>query len=438
MKVEKPVMWLVNLLLSAFFAFGILQFLEQFSRVGWEWYSRSLLCWPILLAFLLGLLARQLSPKWKFPLLGVSVLLAEGLMVVQFPSYGFLDIVYLAIAGVLAAVLFILGLRGEEAFPGKLAVASLIVYIAACVYFFLGDYDLRDYQPLCWCGLFAFTLSMYSFNAASLYTGVHNAKGGETMAIPSGIRGKNMLLLTGFLIAAMLIGSLGILHRALDGAWHWFLYSVGTFLRFLTSISGNSEMKAPPTPTPTPEPEVTADISAMVPDGDPTFITVYAILLCTVAAVFAILAIIFSRREGRGSGSHRFGDWVRGLFKTKQILEYEDDVERTDDLRTLLAERRKKLRDRLHKLREKPEKFEDMPDDRLRVRFAYKALLKSGRVGGWTPAATPSEVGGSLETEAFKNLTDAYNGARYDLKNEVPPEAAQTAQEAMKRLRGRR
>ena len=437
MKIEKPVMWLVNLLLSAFFAFGILQFLEQFSRVGWEWYSRSLLCWPILLAFVIGLVARGLQ-KWKYPLLGGSVLLAEALMVLQFPSFGFLDIVYLLIAGVLAAVLFILGLRGEEAFPGKLAVASLIVYIAACVYFFLGDYELRDYQPLCWCGLFAFTLSMYSFNAASLYTGVHNAKGGETMAIPSGIRGKNMLLLTGFLIAAMLIGSLGILHRALDGAWHWLLYSVGTFIRFLTSISGNSEMKAPPTATPTPEPEQTADISALVPDGDSTFITVYAILLCSIAGVFAILAIIFSRRENRGGGSHKFADWVRGLFKTKQILEYEDDVERTDDLRTLLAEQRKKMRDRLRRMREKPEKYEDMPDDRLRVRFAYKALLKSGRVAGWTPAATPDEVGKSLDTEAFRDLTEAYNGARYDLKNEVPPEAADTAQEAMKRLRGRR
>lgn len=437
MKLEKPVMWLVNLLLSALFAFGVLEFLEQFSRNGWEWYSRSLKCWPILICFAVGLLVRYFFMHWKYPLLGVSVAAAELLMILQFPSFGFLDVVYLVLAGVMGAVMFILGLRGEEAFPGRLAVASLIVYLAACVYFFTGDYALSDYQPLCWCGLFAFTLSMYSFNAASLYTGVHNAKGGETMAIPTGIRGKNMTLLTGFLIVAMIIGSFAFLHRFLDGAWHWLLYAFGVFIRFITNVNSGSDMRTPATPTPTPEPETTVDISAMVEDGDPTFITVYAIILCVICVVFILLAFGFSR-EKRGGGSHRLSDWVKRLFRTKQILEYEDDVERTDDLRTLLAERRKKARSWLKKLREKPERFEDMPDDRMRLRFAYKALLKSGRVADWIPSATPSEVGSSLETPAFRELTSAYNEARYDLEHDVSPESAEKAQEAMKHLRGRK
>ena len=56
MKGEKIAVRVMNLLLSAFFAFGILVFLEQFSRTGWAWYSRSLRCWPILLS---GLLPQQ-------------------------------------------------------------------------------------------------------------------------------------------------------------------------------------------------------------------------------------------------------------------------------------------------------------------------------------------------------------------------------------------
>lgn len=437
MKLEKPVMWLVNLLLSALFAFGVLEFLEQFTRNGWEWYSRSLRCWPILIGFVVGLLARYFFLKWKYPLLGASVAVAELLMIAMFPSFGFLDVVYLVIAGIMAAVMFILGLRGEEAFPGKLAVASLIVYVASCVYFFTGDYQLADYQPLCWCGLFAFTLSMYSFNAASLYTGVHNAKGGETMAIPTGIRGKNMTLLTAFLIVAMIIGSFAFLHRFLDGAWQWLLHVFAVFVRFITNVNSGSEMRAPATPTPEPEPEVTVNISAMVEDGDPTFITIYAIILCVICAVFGLLAFGFSREKKGGSG-HKLSDWVKRLFKTKQILEYEDDVERTEDLRTLLAERRKKAKNWLKKLREKPERFEDMPDDRTRLRFAYKALLKSGRVEGWVPSATPNEVGDSLETPAFRDLTRAYNEARYDLENDVSPESAAKAQAAMSHLRGRK
>ena len=144
--------------------------------------------------------------------------------------------------------------------------------------------------------------------------------------------------------------------------------------------------------------------------------------------------------EGKNGGAgHRFADWVRGLFRTKEILEYEDDVERTADLKSVLAEGGKRARKWLGRLREKPERFEDMPDDRYRLRFAYKALLKSGRVAGWIPSATPKEVGGKMETQALKDMTEAYCAARYDLEKDVTPEQAETARAAMQVLsrRGR-
>ena len=87
MKGEKIAVRVMNLLLSAFFAFGILVFLEQFSRTGWAWYSRSLRCWPILLCFAVGIVGR-LTPKWKYPLLGASVLVALGIMVPFWPAFG--------------------------------------------------------------------------------------------------------------------------------------------------------------------------------------------------------------------------------------------------------------------------------------------------------------------------------------------------------------
>ena len=114
-------------------------------------------------------------------------------------------------------------------------------------------------------------------------------------------------------------------------------------------------------------------------------------------------------------------------------------MERTADLRDVLAESGKKARKWLKKLREKPEKFEDMPDDRYRLRFAYKALLKSGRVAGWIPSATAKEVGDKMQTQALKDMTEAYCAARYDLERDVTPEQAETARAAMQVLsrRGR-
>lgn len=431
MKLEKPVMWLINLLLSAFFAFGILAFLEQLLRGGWGWYVRSLQCWPVLLCFLLGLLGRQL-PALKYVLLPVGCAAACVIMAILFGSYGFLDIVYLIIATAVAGAMYFLGLRGEEAFPSQIAIASIIVYVVACLYFYLGDYRQQDYEPLCWCALVAFILSMYSFNAASLYTGVHNAKGGETMAIPSGIRGKNLLLLTGFLVVAMLIGNLGVLHRFLNGAWQWAMHGVAMFINFLANLQGDDS--GPPTAaTPTPTDERSSfDIVQLENDGDGTFVMVYGILLLIICVVFVLLAYGFAKEGRRGGGLRRLSEALRNMFKTRQILEYEDDVERLTDLKTLLKERRQKLRKRIEKLRRRPQRMEDMPNDRMRVRFAYKSLLQSRRVGGWTPSATPAEVGAALETESLRTLTEHYNAARYDLEREVPPEFADQARTALR------
>ena len=437
MKAERIVIRIMNLLLSAFFAFGILVFLEQFSRTGWAWYSRSLRCWPILLCFLVGMVGR-LVPRWKYPLLGASVLVALGIMVPFWPAFSGLDIAYLVCAAIMGGVLFILGHRGEEPFPAKVAVASLLVYLAACLYFFLGDYELRDFQPLCWCGLAAFCLSLYSFNGASLYIGVHNAKGGESMAIPSGIRGRNLVLLTVFLIAAVLIGSLGFLHRFLSGAGMWLVSIFAGFIRFMAGLGGGSGMMKPSSATPEPEETEGPGLAGIVEDGDPTFVVFYAILLCVCAVIFFLLAYGFIKEGKNGGAGHRFADWVRGLFRTKEILEYEDDVERTADLRDVLAEGGRKARKWIRKLREKPERFEDMPDDRYRLRFAYKALLKSGRVAGWIPSATPKEVGGKMQTQALKDMTEAYCAARYDLERDVTPEQAAAAKAAMQAQQKRR
>ena len=436
MKAERIAVRLMNLLLSAFFAFGILAFLEQFSRTGWPWFSRSLRCWPILLCFFAGMAARP-APRWKYPLLGVSVLVAVGVMLPFWPAFKGLDIAYLVCAAIMGGVVFILGLRSEEPFPAKVAVASLLVYLASCLYFFLGDYELRDFRPLCWCGLAAFCLSLYSFNGASLYTGVHNVKGGESMAIPSGIRGRNLILLTVFLVAAVLVGSLGFLHRFLSGAGQWLVSVFAAFLRFMAGLGGGSGMMSPSSATPEPEETEGPGLSGIVEDGDPTVVIFYVALLGICCVLFFLLAYGFIKEGKNGGAGHRFTDWVRGLFRTREILEYEDDVERTGDLRTMLAESGKRARKWLGRLREKPERFEDMPDDRYRLRFAYKALLKSGRVGGWIPSATPKEVGGKMETQALKDMTEAYCAARYDLEREVTPEQAASARAAMQILQKR-
>ncbi len=57
-------------------------------------------------------------------------------------------------------------------------------------------------------------------------------------------------------------------------------------------------------------------------------------------------------------------------------LDFEEDIERVFSLKDLLKKRRRSVRDFLNRLLKRPERIEDMPDNRMKVRFTYHALLK--------------------------------------------------------------
>jgi hypothetical protein len=434
LKLEKTALWLINFSLCAFFAFAILVFFEQFGYRGWPWYSRSLRAWPILLCFILGTAAggRKVAAGLLLP---VSCLVSGALIYYIFPWRTPFDIAYVVFAAVLGAGLFAAGMRGAEPFPPRLAIASTIAYIVALLYFSLHGYAEEAYAPVSWCALAAFLLALYSQNSAGLSGGVHNVKGGEVMALPSGIRGKNLALLSLFIIAAVLIGNLGFLHRLLGGISQWLIRGIASFLLFLSGLNGSGEA-APPSPTPTQE-QTQLKLPAGE-TGDPIFAAVYITLLLILGAVFAAFLVFGISRAGRRGGFGRLAGLLRNLLQKKnRTLEYEDSVERTDDLKGLIKRKGRNARDFFKKIAGRPERFEDMPDNRKKVRFAYKMLLKSGRVAGWSPSATPGEVGLALKTESLRALAACYSAARYDEISEVSDIAALSARKALDDLKGR-
>jgi hypothetical protein len=433
-KLEKPVIWLINLCLSGFFAFGLLILLEQLGYRGWEWYSRSLRAWPILLFYIAGTAVHKHGSLRKLILPPVC-LFAGIIIYLIFPFHAPFDIVYIILALIIGAGLYLIGLRGNEAFPSRVAVASIIIYIATLLYFNIRNYSAADYSPVVWSALAAFLLSLYSLNTAGLMSGVHNVKGGEVMAMPSGIRGKNLLLLSLFIIVAVLIGNLDILHRFLQGVTQWLLRGIATFLLFISSLDSGGTAAAP---TPSPSPTEKSDLTLPAGDpGNPTFVIIYISIMLALGIALVAFLIFGISRDARVGKSGRLAGFLRRLFKSRQVLEYEDSIERTLDLKGIIKSRGAVLRKLLSKLAYRPERFEDMPDNRMKVRFAYKMLIKSSRVREWIPSATPGEVGSVLRTESLKSLTEHYNSARYDERCEVTREAAENARRALDDMRGR-
>ena len=430
MKKEKYILCFINFLQAASLAFGVLVAVERIFRADWAFYSHALCCWPLLLCFVGGVLGRSFE-RFRYILLPVFALISAALLFVFAPARDGLSIVFLLPALALGVLLYFVGLRGDEPFSGKLAVASLIVYLFVCIRF----RALPEIVPLCRLALVSFLLTLYSFNSSGLYEGVHNVKGGETMAIPSGIRGKNLLLLTGFLIICLILGSFGFLRNAVSGVFQVLWGGVAAFVRWL----GDREMSSstPPPMTPTPPPEKTFDMSVVGEAGSGIFVTVYGVLLCVGCVLFFLFAYLASQEAKRGGGLRRLSDALKRLFKTKKILEYDDDVEKLTDLKTLLKQRREKLRKAVKKLTAKQKHYADMPDDRSRVRYLYRALLRSRYGEGWTPATTPKELGAEQKNDRLRRLTAQYSQVRYDPEADIPPEFTADAAEILRELRSK-
>ena len=111
--------------------------------------------------------------------------------------------------------------------------------------------------------------------------------------------------------------------------------------------------------------------------------------------------------------------------------DYEENVERIFSLRDLLKKRRRSLSGFFGRLFKRQERFEDMPDNRMKVRFAYKLLLKKSGVPKAGTPLTPMEIGSTLDPESLKRLAQDYSEARYNEVEPVSEDAARNARAAL-------
>ena len=78
-----------------------------------------------------------------------------------------------------------------------------------------------------------------------------------------------------------------------------------------------------------------------------------------------------------------------------------------------------------------------MQDDESRVRYAYRALIRSKYGEDWSPGTTPSELGRMQERDTLRQLTDTYNQVRYDPDKPIPPDFGEQAARAVREMGSR-
>ena len=415
--------WLLNLLLSSLFVFAVLFAVERLVIWDTGWYKYVKHSWPALFGFLFGMAGNR-RKKLDYVLVPVSCLIT-GLLISPFLRIDFsLDILYLIIACAMTVFLYYCGKKSNEVFPSKLAVISLVCYLAEIVIF--STQKTANVLPFNIIALGTFFVILFSLNNESLQSGVHNVKGGTVMRVPERVRFKNIILLAVFLVLALLVGNIRGIHSFFIAAVKSAAIGIWKLIELMGGVSTNAEPAAIPAPEVTEEP-----VKYLEPDIPPSPVVI--IFIVVIVAMF-LIGVIFTMRN-----KVPIMRAVRRLIKKRKDIgqldrEYEEDIERVFSIKDVLKKRRRRFSDFFGRLFIRAERISDMPDNRMKVRFAYKALLKRlGAAKNGMPE-TPLEVGSSMPDHSISKLAADYSFARYCDIVDVPDEAADNAVTAVGRI----
>lgn len=419
----KALQWLLNLVLSAFFAFAVLIAAEQILLKGEPWYSYVARSWPLFFCFPLGVLGGR-NRILKYILLAVSSVCVCIYISSLLPQGTVHNVIFLAAVFAMSVFIYMTGAKHNEAFPSMLTAAMILIYMAELL--LLGPENSKLLDPLKICALVSFAVGLFNFNRLNLLTGVHNVKGGTSMPVPVSVGRKNVMLLIGFFAVSFLLGNLFPIGSAIIYALRTILAGIWKILMFFGGIGGESNPEPEPTPEETRTPDI-VNIDAPVNKFANTFIITFIIILLVLGLIIILFAI-FGGDEGLAG---KLKSLKKRINRGQLDLDFEEDVEKISSLRELFKKRRRSLRGFFGRLFERQERFNDMPDNRMKVRFAYKMLLKKSGVPKAGTPLTPIEIGNNLDPESLKKLSFDYSEARYNDIEPVGDAAAENARAAL-------
>ena len=336
-----------------------------------------------------------------------------------------------------AVLLFILGQSRTEAWPSALGLPAVGFCLLSCA---LLSWRGQSAAFPGFCAILGIIVSLLDMHQEGMEAGLHNAPGEAPMPYPRGLRWKNWLLIALFLGISLGIAAVPVLRTGADCLWGSAVSGTkvltGGIAASLREKADQPPAETPtpapsPSPSPTPEPEPEEDVPV---EGIPPALR-YG---WGVTAVLLIAALLYLWRKGGKTGFslRKLGERLKCLFReSEQDVPYVDEVEKLRPWKSLTNPVKENVITRVRKARRKRIKLSDLPDDRQRVRYVYRELIRSPAGVTLSPAMTPSEVGAAYGSEPIRDLVSEYNLVRYSPQAEVSRDAGGIAESAMKELR---
>lgn len=428
----------INLILSILFVFPLALLFERMLFPSSPFMVLTASACLSVVGYILGRVSMYKSGEVSIILCAIGAVVICAFIFITAPAgYLFYKIFYAVLAGGMTVLFFFMARKAGYVVYAPFAVLGIIIYLLCMIIYKAGDLSPAGSEVTNWAAIIYFLLSLYALNAKGLRKSLHKGIDEKSVHYPAGMQMNNFMVITAFIILAMLVSNIYPLFKLFQIASVYFVKGFAAVFAFINTIldqrTGNNKTVEDDTAT-----EVGASIFEDMPESNITlvediiFYTV--VIVCVLGVVLIFLRWLFKKTSKGVKKLPAFMNKLRSMFDPEGESDFIDETEDLFDLKTVLSNIGASIRDAAKKITQRPEKIEDFPTNRMKVRFAYKELLKKGQAKyPKVVCETPIEFY-EKELKSDPELIDFilyYNYARYS-NDDIPDRAVELAKEAMK------
>jgi hypothetical protein len=392
-------------------------------------------CSPCLLAYIAG---RFLHGRNPIISLIAGILLSLALSAVSVMLVWKADI-YAIIGSVLVApgtfLMFMAPFAHGSAIMGSARfITGIAIFLVAII---AGGANNEIYRPtLNTMAILYLVAGLYTFNRENLRDAAKfNLPSSGKGKYPPGMRRNNILMLTALIAIGLIVANFDRLRDFVVKAAKFIALQILSLIYFIFSLMAGGEDGG----STGPSMGFPGFMDGKARDPNPIIeliVRIFVIIIIIVGALLILYAIYkLIRKVIRNLPS-----WLQSLLDKLRHDQSEDFIDETEDLLEkggFRKELAKNISDLWDRITYRPPKFDDFPDNRSKVRFVFKLLLKristnKSHLLSLTPNELAEEANRELREDSGEFM-QAYNRARYDA-NDVPDSDAELARKILRKI----
>jgi len=399
-----------------------------------EPWTGVLYCSPCVAAYIAGRLLHGRNPVLSILsgiLLSFALSAIPIMLVWEANIYAIIGFV-LVIPGTFA--MFMLPLAHGSAIMGAgRFITGLVIFLIAII---TGGAYSDLYKPtLNTLAVLFLVAGLYTFNRENLRDAAKfNLPSSRRCKYPPGMRRNNILMLSVMIAAGFFVANIGKLKDFVIAAAKFIALQILRLIYFIVNLMAGEGGGGAGTSAGFPG---FMEGGAKGPNPIIELIVRIVVIVIIVCATFLLLIVIyrFIRKAVQNLPS-----WLQSLLEKLRNDESEDYIDETEDLLEkggFRKELARNISDFWDRITYRPPRFDDFPDNRAKIRFVFKQLLKRLTVNkshllSLTPNELTEEADRALR-EDTKAFIQAYNRARYDI-NDVPDSDAELARKILRKI----